>query len=169
MYNNPFYIPMYPPTMISPNLIRGIPTTRAIPTASALARTAGSRAATSGGLLSRLIPGLSGIKSINWGGIINNTSKTLGIINQTIPIARQVGPMVTNVKQMMRVASLFKDETDTNTTSRIRNNPTKSTNNTNPTINNQTIISSEQTPNNYPNFQDNINYNDASPTFFINT
>ena len=158
MYNNPFYIPMYPPTMISPNLIRGIPTTRAIPTASALARTAGSRAATSGGLLSRLIPGLSGIKSINWGGLINNTSKTLGIINQTIPLVKQVGPVVNNMKSMIRVASLFKDETDINKKTNYYQ-PQNNTTFTNITTKTTTTTKQPNTINDY----------NESPTFFINT
>ena len=97
MYNNPFYMPGYTRAFISPNIARGLSTR-------ALANTASS----SNGLLSRILPGLSGIRKINWGNLINNTSRTLGLINQTIPIVKQVGPVVNNMKSMVRVASLFK-------------------------------------------------------------
>ena len=64
------------------------------------------------GLFGRLGNSLNAIKSINWSRIINNTSKTLGIINQSIPIVKQVGPMMNNMKSMLKIASIFKDETD---------------------------------------------------------
>ena len=60
------------------------------------------------------------IKTFNWTELINNTSKTLGIINQTIPVVKQVGPMFGNMKSMIKLASIFKDETDT-----IQNNQQK--------------------------------------------
>ena len=43
---------------------------------------------------------------------LDKTSKTLGIINQTIPLVRQVKPVMNNVRSMMKIASIFKDETD---------------------------------------------------------
>ena len=64
------------------------------------------------GLFSRLGNSLNAIKAINWTGFINNTSKTLGIINQTIPLVKQVGPMMNNMKSILKIASIFKDETD---------------------------------------------------------
>ena len=45
------------------------------------------------GMLSKL--GLAG-KSINWGGLLNNASKTLGVVNQAIPLVKQAGPMFNN-------------------------------------------------------------------------
>ena len=63
-------------------------------------------------LFGRLGNSIRALRGIHWGTIINNTSKTLGIVNQTIPIVKQVGPMMNNVKSMIRVASIFKDETD---------------------------------------------------------
>lgn len=173
MYNTPYYIPSYSPTMTfgAPNLMRGMST--AMPATRALAGT--TRAASTGGLFSRLGSSLSGIKAINWGGLINNTSKTLGIINQTIPIVRQVGPMVNNMKSMLRVASLFKDETDNQVThiNNTKNNTNKTTNTnnektqnlytrnniTNETKSNQSSKTTTKTQNDeYSN----------SPTFFIN-
>ena len=52
-----------------------------------------------GGLLSRLTganslrTGIGTARSINWSGLLNNASKTLGVINQAIPVVKQVGPM----------------------------------------------------------------------------
>lgn len=45
---------------------------------------------------------------INWGNIINNTQKTLNIINQAIPVVKQVTPVVKNAKTMFRVMNEFK-------------------------------------------------------------
>ena len=68
-------------------------------------------------------------KSINWGSLFNNTSKALGVVNQAIPIVKQAGPMFNNMKSMLRVASAFKDVTDSdkkkttsNTTSNYNSN-----------------------------------------------
>ena len=87
------------------------------------------------------------IKSINWTGMINNTSKTLGIINQSIPIVKQVGPVMNNMKSMLKIASIFKDETDI---------PQKKSTSTN-------------IPNNYShnNTFQNKKEDTYSPTFFI--
>lgn len=168
MYNNPFFMPGYNIPMASPGFLRGgIPATRALTT------TALKGANTTSGLLSRLGAGFSGIKSINWGGLINNTSKTLGIINQTIPIVRQVGPMVNNMRSMLRVASLFKDETDikvsanNNTTNNyIPNNNNTITPNTNQSssISNQITTTSQNR-----NYTTSNEQYSESPTFFINT
>ena len=157
MYNNPYFIPGFNPNFVNPNLIRG--TTAAFNGARGLATSGITSTARKTGLLSKLTGGLSGIKTINWGGLINNTSKTLGVINQTIPLVRQVGPMVTNMKSMIKVASLFKDETDI------------------PRSNQRTQIQSQNKTNNPQNNQvTKTNYSKAnteeyteSPTFFINT
>ena len=160
MYNNPFYIPGYSMPLTAPTLMRGLPQTGLIANT---ARTAGTS-----GLFSKLGTSLSGIKSINWGGLINNTSKTLGIINQTIPIVKQVGPMVNNMRSMIQVASLFKDETD-------RTIPQKNNNiqNNKQIINiEQTQMTNNRTHNNSTNsikIENNKNEYDESPTFFINS
>ena len=150
MYNNPYLINRFTPSMLNPNLIR----TPAIIN-NATRSAAVLNGAKSGGLLSKLGSSLTGIKSINWGGLINNTSKTLGIINQTIPLVKQVGPIFTNMKSMLRVASLFNDATNTN-------------------INyNNNISIKEQNDNlnleKYSKTDYNITTNDNSPTFFINS
>lgn len=52
----------------------------------------------------------TGIKRINWGNILNNTQKTLNVINQAIPIIYQVKPLVTNARTLFRIADAVKDE-----------------------------------------------------------
>ena len=111
----------------------------------------GMNMARNGGLFSRLS---GGIRGINWSGILNGTSKTLGVINQAIPVVKQVGPMFNNMKSMLKVASLFKDETDPP----IRNNVSSNTNkNTNTSNNNVKENKNTITNNSYSN----------SPNFFI--
>lgn len=101
----------------------------------------------SGGLLSKL-----GLRNINFGNILTNTSKTLNVINQAIPVVKQVGPMFNNMKSMLKVASLFNDATTpTNST---RNNNTKNTTNIK---NNNNTKENTTTNNSYSN----------SPNFFI--
>lgn len=55
------------------------------------------------GLLSRIFR-----NGINWSTILTNTQKTLNIVNQTIPVIKQVGPMVNNAKTMFKVMNEFK-------------------------------------------------------------
>jgi len=55
-----------------------------------------------------------GIRSVNWGGLLNNANKTLNVVNQTIPLVRQAGPMVNNMKNMMKIAKIFGNETSNN-------------------------------------------------------
>ena len=140
MFNNPYFIPNFysniAPTMLQRNL-----GTQAL-------RSIGPR--TGIGLFSRI---KNSIKAINWTGMINNTSKTLGIINQTIPVVKQVGPMMNNMKSMLKIASVFKDETDTTP----RNNHITNNNQTTTSNINQTNIYSNDDTNNY------------SPTFFISS
>ena len=162
MYNNPFYIPGYNQAMIAPNLIRGAATNGLLNGTRGMATNALATGTRSTGLLSKLGTGLSGIKSINWGGLINNTSKTLGIINQTIPLVRQVGPVVNNMRSMIKVASIFKDETDTKPRNINQQSTTNNTNTRNTTSTTTTTLSKTNQRYN-TNKQD---YNE-SPTFFI--
>lgn len=86
-------------------------------------------------------PGLfsrSGLgKGINWSSILDNTQKTLGVINQALPIIHQVGPIISNAKTMFRIAdeirspsvnninsnSNIKKETNKETVSNTSNKP----------------------------------------------
>lgn len=113
----------------------------------------------SGGLFSRLFGGSNALRAgagaartINWSGLLNNASKTLNVINQAIPVVKQVGPMYNNMKSMLKVASLFKDETDP-----VSNNNSKKTN-----INSNNDEKNKEKENTIIN----SNYSN-SPSFFI--
>ena len=53
--------------------------------------------------------GLKGLlSSIKWGSIVDGTQKTLGIVNQAIPLVKQARPVINNAKTMFRVMNEFK-------------------------------------------------------------
>jgi len=62
----------------------------------------------SAGLFSRIG---SGIRSVNWGGLLNGANKTLNVVNQTIPLVKQAKPMFSNMRSMIRLAKAFGNET----------------------------------------------------------
>lgn len=49
-------------------------------------------------------------RRINWATILDGTQKTLGIINQTIPIIYQIKPLITNAKTAFKVVNALKSE-----------------------------------------------------------
>ncbi len=56
-----------------------------------------------GGLFSRLLG-----NGINWSSILSGTQKTLGIVNQAIPVVKQVSPVMKNAKTMFKIMNEFK-------------------------------------------------------------
>ena len=50
---------------------------------------------------------LSLLKNIKWGSILDGTSKTLGVINQAIPVVYQVKPIINNAKTMFKIANIM--------------------------------------------------------------
>lgn len=52
----------------------------------------------------------SSIKKINWSNILNNTQKTLNVINQAIPVYYQIKPIFSNAKTMFRMVNALKDD-----------------------------------------------------------
>ena len=102
----------------------------------------------SGGLLKRIFGG-GKISSF-----INGTQKTLNIINQAIPIVKQVSPVMKNAKTMFKVMNEFK---------RVDAPSSKSSNNINSNVsnnvNNTKIESIEEISN--------ITSNNNGPTFFL--
>ena len=68
-----------------------------------------SSTARGAGLFSKIT---GGIRSINWGGLLNNANKTLNVMNQAIPLVRQAGPMVSNMRSMVKIAKVFGNETN---------------------------------------------------------
>ena len=72
-------------------------------------------------LLSRLFGGSSAVRGaasgINWGNILTTAQKSLGVINQAIPLVYQVKPIISNAKTIFRIAGAVKgDNKKTNTT-----------------------------------------------------
>lgn len=106
------------------------------------------------GLFSNLLGGIRGIK---WGSIINNTQRTLGLINQAIPVVKQVTPVVKNAKTMFQVMNEFKKVDEPVQTNNYSDTNTKTT----PTV--QNSVSS----NNYTPIENTKNINTNEPTFFI--
>ena len=68
------------------------------------------------GLFSKLLGGL------NWSSILTNTQKTLGIVNQAIPMVKQISPVVKNAKTMFKVMNEFKRIDSPSFTSHTKNN-----------------------------------------------
>lgn|SRR5690554_3248540 len=68
---------------------------------------------------------------ISWNNLLNNTQKTLGIINQIIPIWYQIGPIYRNFKTMFKVASEINKSDDINTNTYSDNRKEDSNNITN--------------------------------------
>ena len=60
---------------------------------------------------------LGGIGKINWGNLLNNTQKTLNVINQAIPVYYQVKPIYNNAKTMFRLIGSMNDSDRKNTNS----------------------------------------------------
>lgn len=76
---------------------------------------------------------LGGIK---WSSILSGTQKTLGIVNQAIPIIKQAGPVINNAKTMFRVMNEFK-KVDSQPIANNNNNKTEQNkNNVNKNVNN---------------------------------
>lgn len=66
------------------------------------------------GLFNRI--GMGGTPRITFSGILNGASKTLGVINQAIPVFYQVKPIVNNAKTMFKVVrGINSVNTNTNT------------------------------------------------------
>ena len=51
-------------------------------------------------------------RGINWGNILNNTQRALGIINQVIPIVYQVRPLVNNARTLFKIAGAVSDNSE---------------------------------------------------------
>ena len=96
-------------------------------------------------------PGGLASRGFSFSNLLNGASKTLGVVRDAIPVVKEIGPMMNNMKSMLKIASVFKDETDTKekkeeTSSNINNNDQN-----NSTNKEKTDYSYNQS-NNSPNF-----------------
>lgn len=55
---------------------------------------------------------LTSLKEINWQLILDGTQKTLGIINQAIPVFYQLKPMVNNAKTLLNIVNAVNNNED---------------------------------------------------------
>lgn len=72
---------------------------------------------------------LSLLKNIKWSSILDGTSKTLGVINQAIPVIYQVKPIINNAKTMFKIANIMntpQEETTQKETTTIQTSSTNS-------------------------------------------
>lgn len=97
------------------------------------------------GLFSRLLGG------INWSSILSNTQKTLGIVNQAIPMVKQISPMMKNAKTMFKVMNEFKRIETPTSTANVENTNT---------VTNKIVETKSES-------DINTTY-DGGPTFFVN-
>ena len=65
---------------------------------------------------------LFNIKKINWSNLLNNTQKTLNVINQAIPVYYQVKPILTNIKSFGRLMTAFNEEDNNNQINNTKTN-----------------------------------------------
>lgn len=76
--------------------------------------------------------GATKASTFTFSGLLNGASKTLGVINQAIPVFYQVKPIINNAKTMYRVAkeinSNDRKSTSTNSSNNNSNNNTKTNN-----------------------------------------
>ena len=112
MYNNPYYYPY----------MNGMNFTGPSMGAAGMVRPRGG-----------LFKGLSNIK---WGTVLNNTQKTLNVINQAIPVYYQIKPIVGNFKSFTRLMSAFNEDDSSNNTinTNTNKNSIKKENSNSPTF-----------------------------------
>ncbi|MDO4369605.1 MAG: VrrA/YqfQ family protein [bacterium] len=96
--------------------------------------------------------GAAGASKVTFSSLLNGASKTLGVINQAIPVFYQVKPIWRNAKTMFKVVKEINNKDDTNSINNVNTN-TNSNSNTNNTSNENINTLNKDTNN--------------SPTFFI--
>lgn len=87
----------------------------------------------------------------NWSSLLNNTQKTLNIINQAIPVFYQVKPIWNNTKTIFKIMGAIRDDDNKTKVSTRKNTSSRRTNN---------ITTVENTSNNKL-------INDNTPNFFL--
>ena len=68
----------------------------------------------------------SSFKGMNFSGFLDGAQKTLGLVNQTIPLIYQVKPIISNAKTMFKIADVIKsDDSISNENNPITDNANK--------------------------------------------
>ena len=55
----------------------------------------------------------SSFKGMKFSGFLDGAQKTLGLVNQTIPLIYQVKPIISNAKTMFKIADVIKSDDST--------------------------------------------------------
>ena len=71
---------------------------------------------------SLITKGINFLKTLKWTEFLDGTSKTLGVINQAIPIVYQVKPIMNNAKTLFKIANIMNTPTTNETATNNRNN-----------------------------------------------
>ena len=95
-----------------------------------------------------LLAGLRG--RFNWGSILNNTQKTLNIVNQAIPLVYQVRPIVNNARTLFKVMGAVKD--DGTITEQKNSNSASTSTSQNVSNNTEDNVNTSNNTSNTPNF-----------------
>jgi len=66
--------------------------------------------------------GLSLLKNLKWTEFLDGTSKTLGVINQAVPVIYQIKPIMNNAKTMFKIANIMNTPTQKEETKETKNN-----------------------------------------------
>lgn len=84
----------------------------------------------------------------NWSNLLNNTQKTLNIINQAIPVFYQIKPIWNNTKTVFKIMGAIKEDNNTNPT----NNTSTNYRSNNQAKTNNAPINNTEVNDNTPNF-----------------
>lgn len=82
---------------------------------------------------------LRSLRAINWGTFLGNAQKTLGVINQAIPIVYQVRPILGNARTIFKIANGLRSTSNTNTRNEVIDNANNYTEKTTPIYNTENI------------------------------
>ena len=55
---------------------------------------------------------ISLLKNVKWSSLLDGTSKTLGVINQAIPVFYQIKPIIGNAKTLFKIANTINSNDD---------------------------------------------------------
>ena len=100
--------------------------------------------------------GSSIFSKINWSSLLSNAQKTLGVVNQAIPLYYQVKPVFKNLKALGKIGKEFTKISENNNQNSNRSTQQESVNNISSNNNEATTSNIADSQNDYPN-----------PTFYL--
>lgn len=100
--------------------------------------------------------GSSIFSKINWSSLLSNAQKTLGVVNQAIPLYYQVKPVFKNLKALGKIGKEFTKISENNNQNSNRSTQQESVTNISSNNNEATTSNIADSQNDYPN-----------PTFYL--